>query len=344
MHISPAAVFRLCYRNKSGNVGFNNSQGQITESGTLKKRKRIASPFPVLPFFRVVVVATTVEGKGHTNRMRKEQQAFLFPFLLPSCGECSQVPRSLPLLSHFCCTVPTTRGGPPILPPLAISEGYEKEKEEWFHVALAASLCRLFLLFPSTPPLPPPGSLNVKDIYLFLTASVVPPLLSLRSMPPPQRAHWPPLLLQVQSPPLFSVWRALPSKSAPPLTPPPPPSSTPLALERRKRDNGRWTWNHRGIYRDVIYRDRRRLVLPTRIDHTFFGFLSIICLLICSRCKKMCSMSVAEPLCSRKTMTRAYLKKMCSRRRHCPASCYTFFPIMLTLKKYLSQHNMTCSS
>ncbi len=35
---------------------------------------------------------------------------------------------------------------------------------------------------------------------------------------------------------------------------------------------------------------------------------------------------------------------MCSRRRHCPASCYTFFPIMLTLNKYLGQHNMMCSS
>ena len=211
MHIAPAAVFRLCYRDKSGNVGFNNSQGQITESGTLKKRKRIASPFPVLPFFRVVVVATTVEGKGHTNRMRKEQQAFLFPFLFPSCGECSQVPRSLPLLSLFPFLLHCTHytGGPPILPPLAISEGYEKEKEEWFHVALAASLCRLFLLFPSTPPLPPPGSLNVKDIYLFLTASVVPPLLSLRSMPPLQTAPWPPLLLQVQSPPLPSLLSSL---------------------------------------------------------------------------------------------------------------------------------------
>ncbi len=38
---------------------------------------------------------------------------------------------------------------------------------------------------------------------------------------------------------------------------------------------------------------------PTRIDHTFFGFLSIICSLICSRCKKIWPPSVGEAMCSR---------------------------------------------
>ena len=82
---------------------------------------------------------------------------------------------------------------------------------------------------------------------------------------------------------------------------------------------------------------------PTRIDHTFCFFKTIICLTTCSRWKKMCPMSVAEPLCSRETMTRAYFLVMCSQCRCRTPSCYTFFSIMLTINEYLGQHNMMYS-
>ena len=65
--------------------------------------------------------------------------------------------------------------------------------------------------------------------------------------------------------------------------------------------------------------------------------------MICSRWTKMCSMSVVEPLCSRGTTGRAYYFVMCSQRTCWTASCYTFFPIMLTLNKIISQHNMMCN-
>ena len=65
--------------------------------------------------------------------------------------------------------------------------------------------------------------------------------------------------------------------------------------------------------------------------------------MICSRWTKMCSMSVVEPLCSRGTTDRADFFVMCSQRTHRTASCYTFFPIMLTLNEIVGQHNMTCN-
>ncbi len=82
---------------------------------------------------------------------------------------------------------------------------------------------------------------------------------------------------------------------------------------------------------------------PTRIDHTFCFFKTIICSTTCSRWKKMCPRSVAEPLCSRETMTRAYFLVMCSQCRCRTPSCYTFFSIMLTINEYLGQHNMMYS-